>query len=172
MPPRVYLLNVQVYINQYGLNTTFVPSEPSAPPQTVRAVNKTMHSVGVTWKEVPEGHRHGEILSYTVSYHSAKPGDPMQVKSVRTPTRFATLTNLIRDTNYSITVMASNQVGNGPASSPTFVITSNGSKFYFLLTYTARSTERLSQKWTSPQYCKLIPENKLLSEYYSEPNYS
>lgn len=128
----------------------FVPAEPSAPPQTVRAVNKTMHSVGITWREAPEGHRHGEILSYTVSYHSAKPGDPMQVKSVRTSTRFATLTNLTKDTNYSIIVMASNQVGNGPASSPTFVITSNGSKFYFLLTYTARSIEGLSQKLDQP----------------------
>ena len=115
------------------LNITSVPSEPSAPPQIVRAVNKTMHSIGVTWREVPESHRHGDILSYTVTYHSATPEDTMQVKSIRTPTRFATLTNLTKNTKYSITVMASNQGGDGPPSSPTFVITSNGSKFYFLL---------------------------------------
>ena len=98
-----------------------------------------MHSVGVTWREVPEGHRHGDILSYTVTYHSATPGDPVQVKSITTPTRFATLTNLTKDTNYSITVMGSNQGGNGPPSSPTFVITSNGSTFYFLQAHTPRS---------------------------------
>ena len=113
---------------------TSVPSEPSAPPQTVRAVNKTMHSIGVTWREVPEDHRHGDILSYTVTYHSATPGDSMQVKlkSIRTVTRFATLVYLTNNTNYSITVMASNQGGNGPPSSPTFVITSNDGKFYVL----------------------------------------
>ena len=116
-----------------------VSSEPSAPPQTVRAVTKTRYSVGVTWREVPEGHRHGDILSYTITYYSATPGDPMQVKSIGTPTRFATLTNLTKNTNYSITVMASNQDGNGPPSSPTFVITSNGGTFYFSLAYAARS---------------------------------
>ena len=98
-----------------------------------------MHSVGVTWREVPEGHRHSDILSYTVTYHSATPGDPMQVKSITTPTRFATLTNLTKNTNYSITVMGSNQGGNGPPSSPTFAITDNGSTFYFLLARTPRS---------------------------------
>ena len=116
-----------------------VPSEPSAPPQNVRAVNKTGHSVGVTWREVPESHRHGDILSYTVTYHSATPGDPVHVKSIRTPTRFATLENLTKNTNYSITVMASNQGGNGPASSPVFVVTSNDSKVYFLHAYASRS---------------------------------
>ena len=117
---------------------TSVPSEPSAPPQAVRAVNKTMHSVGVTWREVPEVHRHGNILSYTVTYHSATPGDLMQVESVRTPARFETLTNLTKNTKYSITVMASNQGGNGPPSSPTFVITSSGSTFCFLLAHTRK----------------------------------
>lgn len=101
-----------------------------------------MHSVGVTWREVPEGHRHDVILRYTVDYHSVTPGDPMQVKSITTPTRFATLTSLTKNTNYSITVTASNQGGNGPPSSPTFVVTSNGSTFYFILAYTPRSILR------------------------------
>lgn len=102
-------------------------------------MNKTGHSVGVTWGEVPESNRHGDILSYTVTYHSATPGDPVKVKSIRTPTRFATLANLTKNTNYSITVMASNQGGNGPSSSPVFVVTSNDSKVYFLQAYVTRS---------------------------------
>ena len=112
---------------------SFHPSQSARVPLTDRAVTKTRYSVGVTWREVPEGHRHGDILRYTITYYSATPGDPMQVKSLTTPTRFATLTNLTKNTNYSITVMASNQGGNGPPSSPTFVITSNGSTFYFSL---------------------------------------
>ena len=111
---------------------TSVPSEPSAPPQNVRAVNKTMHSIGVTWREVPEDHRHGEILSYTVTYHSVTPGNTTQVESIRTATRFANLTNLTKNTKYSITVRASNQGGNGPPSTPTSVITSTDGKFYLL----------------------------------------
>lgn len=102
-------------------------------------MNKTGHSVGVTWREVPESNRHGDILRYTVTYHSATPGDPVQVKAIRTPTRFATLENLTKNTNYSITVMASNQGGNGPSSSPVFVVTSNDSKVYFLHAYAPRS---------------------------------
>lgn len=133
----MYVQNISKYHYWAPFNSS-VPSEPSAPPQTVRAVNKTMHSVGVTWREVPEGHRHGVILRYTVTYHSVTPGDPMQVKSVRTPTHFASLTNLTKNTNYSITLMASNHGGNGPPSSPTFVVTSNDSTFCFLLAYTAR----------------------------------
>ncbi|XP_078366482.1 neogenin-like isoform X2 [Oculina patagonica] len=102
---------------------------PSAPPQIVRAVNKTINSIGVTWDEVPESHRNGDILRYTVSYHLVIPGDYIKEKSFDVPTRFANLENLSSNTNYSITVLASNQHGNGPPSVPTFVTTSNGSDF-------------------------------------------
>ena len=107
-------------------------SEPSAPPQFVRAVNKTIDSIGVTWNEVPTCDQNGLIVNYTVSYHSVTPGYTVEEKSIIASSRFANLTNLTRNTNYSITVMASNQIGNGPPSSPTVVTTSNGSKFFFL----------------------------------------
>ena len=108
----------------------FIYAGPGAPPQNVRAVNKTIHSIGVKWGEVPESHRNRDIKRYTIRYHSFKSGEPSRVKSIDAPTSFATLENLTINTNYSITVMASNQHGNGPPSVPTFVTTSNGSKFY------------------------------------------
>ena len=108
----------------------FISTGPSAPPQNVRAVTKTMYSIGVTWDEVPEIHRNGDILNYIVSYHSDTPDNPVQERSDAS-TRFANLEHLANNTNYSITVLASNQHGRGPASVPTIVTTSNGSKFFF-----------------------------------------
>lgn len=109
----------------------FIFAGPSAPPQTVRAVTKTMHSIGVKWDEVPESHRNGGISRYTVSYHPHTLRDQIQETSIDAPTRFANLEHLSSNTNYSITVLASNQHGNGPPSDPSFVTTSDGSKLFF-----------------------------------------
>jgi len=46
-------------------------------------------------------------------------------------TRFANLTQLTEKTNYTITVLASNDKGTGPASDPIVVATSDGSKYEF-----------------------------------------
>lgn len=122
---------------QFQILWHFIPG-PSAPPQFVRAVKKTMGSVGVTWNEIPTSDQNGVIVNYTVTYHSVTPGYTVEEKSVISLARFATLTNLTKNTNYSITVVASNQCGNGPPSSPLFVITSEGSKFLFSLTCIVR----------------------------------
>lgn len=108
----------------------FTYSGPSAPPRNVRAVNKTVHSIGVKWDEASESQRNFDIKGYTIRYRSFKSGEPLRETSVDAPTSFATLENLTINTNYSIAVLASNQHGNGPPSVPTFVTTSNGSKFY------------------------------------------
>ena len=75
--------------------------------------------------------KNDESLSYIVNYRSGKPGDSIQEKSIDASTLFAKMESLTRNTNYNITVMASNQYGNGPTSVPVIVTTSNGSKFYF-----------------------------------------
>jgi len=46
-------------------------------------------------------------------------------------TRFANLTQLTENTTYTITVLASNDKGPGPASDPIVVATSDGSKYEF-----------------------------------------
>ena len=84
------------------------------------------------WNEVPKREQNGVIVDYTVSYHSVTHAYLIEEKSIIASSRFATLTNLTRNTNYSITVMAANRIGNGPPSSPTFVSTSDGSKIFFL----------------------------------------
>ncbi len=109
---------------------------PSAPPQFVRAVTKSMHSIGVTWQEVPASDRSGfNIVNYTVTYYPAT--QPKKRKS--TPMRFVNLTHLLMNTNYTISVQAYNEKGNGPASVPIYVTTSDGSKSVLLPTYTVNT---------------------------------
>lgn len=98
----------------------------------MRAVNKTMDSIGVTWNDVPTRDQNGVIVNYNISYHPLTPQFIVAEQSIIALSRFADLTNLTRNTNYSITVMASNQVRNGPPSSRIFVTTSYYSKIFFV----------------------------------------
>ena len=104
---------------------------PSAPPKSVRAVTRTMYSIGVKWDEVPESFRNGDIMSYTITYHSDTSSGQQQKQFLSPLTRFASLTHLTKNTNYTITVLASNEKGPGPASDPIVVATSDGSKYSF-----------------------------------------
>ncbi|XP_020602242.1 uncharacterized protein LOC110041302 [Orbicella faveolata] len=68
-------------------------------------------------------------MGYIIRYHSGTSSGQQQ-KDVSSPsTRFADLTHLTKNTNYTITVLASNGKGNGPASDPIVVATSDGSVF-------------------------------------------
>ena len=90
-----------------------------------------MYSIGVKWDEVPESFRNGDIMSYTITYHSSTSSGQQQKQFLSPSTRFATLTHLTKNTNYTITVLASNDKGPGPASDPIVVATSDGSKYSF-----------------------------------------
>ena len=90
-----------------------------------------MHSIGIKWDEVPQNHRNGLITSYTVSYSSDTSSEPQQKNVSNTSTLFANLTHLTENTKYTITVLASNDKGPGPASDPIVVTTSDGSKYEF-----------------------------------------
>ena len=122
-----------------SLIMTFILA-PSAPPEVVRAVRKTMHSIRVTWTEVPVDRQNGDILKYTVSYQKDADSSLRHKLVIRAPRRFANLTKLTDDTRYNITVRASNQNGRGPPSDSTTVTTSNGSKLFLYLTYTIRKS--------------------------------
>ena len=104
-----------------------------------------MNSIGVTWDEVPADQRNGDILNYTVSYYSDKsPQEGLKIYEKKTETRFAYLTHLTENTNYNITVLASNHEGDGPTSAPIVVTTSDGSKFFsFFNTVEALSSGHL-----------------------------
>lgn len=88
-----------------------------------------MYSISVKWDEVTQSLPNGDIRSYTISYHSDKTPESKQRKVFNAPTWFANLTHLTKNTNYTITVLASNEKGNGPASVPIVATTSDGSKF-------------------------------------------
>ena len=90
-----------------------------------------MHSIGIKWDGVPQNRRNGLIKSYTISYHSDTSSEPQQKNVPIASTRFANLTHLRKNTKYTITVLASNDKGPGPASDPIVVETSDGSKNAF-----------------------------------------
>ena len=83
---------------------------PSAPPKSVRAVTRTMYSIGVKWDEVPESFRNGDIMSYTIRYHSSTSARQQQ-KEVLSPSTLASLTHLANNTNYTISWIVIYPVG-------------------------------------------------------------
>ena len=91
-------------------------------------LNRTMYSIGVKWDEVPQNHRNGDITSNTVGYHSDTSSESQQEMVLNAPTRFANLTKLSKNTKYTITVLASNNKGPGPASDPIVAETIDGGK--------------------------------------------
>ena len=100
---------------------------PSAPPQEVRAINKTTNSILITWYEVPVNQQNGRILSYNVTYTMIKQ-KITETKQVEVPKIYLNLTGVQANTNYSITVMASTIKGHGPASQAVYVITGQHGK--------------------------------------------
>ena len=102
-------------------------SEPSAPPMNVAGQSIGSTSILVTWDEVPAAEQNGIITNYNISYHSLTEKHSSSA-TVDCVARQMTLTGLREFVNYSITVFASTVVGNGPASDPIIVSTSEDSE--------------------------------------------
>ena len=109
----------------------FFSSEPDGAPQNVRGQNRSSTSILVTWDEVPANQQNGIILGYTIIYHSLTENDNGSVQ-VNGSVRQTELTNLKEFVNYNITMLASTEEGDGPASAPIVVRTDQDSKYYFL----------------------------------------
>ena len=108
----------------------FCYSGPNAPPANLHGHNTSSTSILVQWDDVPAADKNGIILSYTITYKALPGGNP-QTKVVSAPTRQSILTGLIEYTNYSITVFASTEKGDGNVSAPIIVVTDEDSKFSF-----------------------------------------
>ena len=112
---------------------SFICLVPGAPPNDVRAYNTNSTSILIQWDQVPESKQHGEILGYTVFYWetegSAQGASHRQLFSFKRELR---LTDLFKYTYYSIRVLASTAVGNGPASDPIQVRTDEDSEYTHL----------------------------------------
>ena len=87
----------------------------------------TSTKITVQWREVPYVSRNGDIVGYTVRYHSVS-GCNNTILHNDTDTLGATLVELIPFTNYSIKVAAANVNGTGPFSTPVYLRTNGDSK--------------------------------------------
>ena len=111
--------------------SSFISSEPHASPLNVRLNDTTSTSILVEWNEVPAADQNGIILSYTVMYQAIGGESldaPAYNKTVDSSLRRANLTDLIKNQNYSISVLATTSKGNGPYSDPKYFITNQDSK--------------------------------------------
>ena len=120
------------FFNGLNVNKSLFPLEPSAPPANVRGHNTSSTSVLVEWNDVPAADQNGIILCYTITYESQTENHNGK-ETVYYPTLQTELTGLNEYVNYSITVFASTVKGNGPTSSPIFVITDEDSKYSFYI---------------------------------------
>ncbi|KAL9978988.1 hypothetical protein ACROYT_G016577 [Oculina patagonica] len=102
--------------------------KPDAAPQNITAVNMTSNSILVTWDEVPKYKRYGFIQKYQVDYTPVS-NDNKTSQVIEAPTRYLLINNLQNNTNYSITVLACNVIGCGPASQPIFVATNQDKNY-------------------------------------------
>ena len=117
--PHCYRIAWDIETDNYD---TFSIPEPDAAPQNITALSKTSTSILVTWGEVPKRKRQGRIQSYKVHYTSTTSNETKS-EEVQAPTQYLKIDDLERNTNYTITVMASTNKGYGPASEPISVAT-------------------------------------------------
>ena len=103
----------------------FSTTGPS-PPRGFRAVNKTTTSIRLQWHH----QQNSAITGYTVNYRPASSAEENQQSTVHGihDREDITITGLLINVTYSVTIQASDKNGTGPASSPIFVTTSDGSK--------------------------------------------
>ena len=106
-------------------------SGPSAPPEDLRLIDTTSTSLLVRWSEVLSADRNGIIRSYTVRYQAISSA-LVENTTVSAPTREVNLTGLIRNMNYSVSVLASTDKGDGNYSDPKFFITNQTGELTFI----------------------------------------
>ena len=103
------------------LNMWFVILVPDSAPQNVRGHNSSSTSILVNWDEVAADKQNGIITGYTITYKSQTENDSDNV-TVGASELEKELTNLKEYVNYNITVFASTEKGDGPASDPVIVV--------------------------------------------------
>lgn len=106
-------------------------SGPSASPLNLRLVDTTATSILVTWDKVPAADQNGIIVSYTVKYQAVggiSVNAPIDTTTFFNSAREANLTDLIKNQNYRISVLASTIKGPGDYSDPITVLTNQARK--------------------------------------------
>ena len=118
---------ISIFILFYFLRNVLVPRSA---PLNLSVNDTTSTNILVTLNEVPVKDRNGIIISYNVSYQTTDGSSEFTMK-VDAPVLQANLTDLIKDTEYSIRVLASTIKGDGNYSDPITVQTNQDSKSLF-----------------------------------------
>ncbi|XP_076308605.1 cell adhesion molecule Dscam1-like [Tachypleus tridentatus] len=101
-------------------------SVPGGPPLNVHVEVTGSQSLKVTWTPPKPELQHGIIQGYYLGYKQTDSDHPFQYKRIEKstgPHHITYLTNLKRNTNYTVLVQAFNNVGAGPRSDETYAVT-------------------------------------------------
>ena len=105
-------------------------SGPNDYPLNVRQLNQTTQSIFITWDAVQDNEKNGKILSYKIAYtRFNEKNSPPRTINVTAPIVHANLTQLVSYRKYNITVLASNEHGDGPGSDSVIMRTDTSSKY-------------------------------------------
>ncbi|XP_072041081.1 receptor-type tyrosine-protein phosphatase delta-like [Amphiura filiformis] len=124
-------------------------SEPTAPPDEVIASSVTPTSITFSWSEPPCGHRHGPIVEY--SYELRKGTDEVIVKSTVSATSI-TIGDLTSYTNYSLSISAVTNAGEGPAVTLTKRTTQSGPSVPRNIYVEEVTSRSIFLSWEEPKY--------------------
>ena len=108
---------------------TFSFSGPNDYPLNVRQLNQTTQSIFITWDAVEDNEKNGKILSYKIAYTRFNGKNSPRTINVTAPIVQANLTQLVSYRRYNITVLASNEHGDGPGSDSVIMRTDTSSKY-------------------------------------------
>ena len=89
-------------------------SEPTSSPENITFSSVKARSLTVSWDEVPPSEQNGPITGYLLYYTNKTFSDTINITGGEN--RSYTLTELRSYTNYTVTVSAYNDAGNGPSS--------------------------------------------------------
>ena len=103
-------------------------SVPSHPPLNLTAYNTSSTSFNVTWNEIPNEHKNGIILGYTIRYGFSRTGFTNKTVLNGT-TRHTELTGLEKYKLYSIQILGFTVKGYGNLSEPVIVRTAEDGKW-------------------------------------------
>ena len=117
----------------------FIPAAPSAPPSSVRVSVESSTAISVQWGPVePCADQNGPITGYSVRYGEMGSGST-QNKAVSGDSRMTTISELTKETVYTVEVAAETRAGTGVYSLPLTIQTPDSEWFqlYIVPNYSA-----------------------------------
>lgn len=104
---------------------TSTSTAPSAPPQDVQLLSLSSTSIKVSWVAPPAASRHGNIVRYSLAYQapSGEDQERHEVTDIPADATSYVLQGLEKWTLYQVWVKAHTDVGPGPESSSTQILT-------------------------------------------------